>query len=134
MSLTLTTHDTGYADPDAATIAKVLASLDGGQNVLATLGSDLTYVQASGSVRSGFALEYQEGALDAHHQSRASDLALERVTEIFQRYAVGDASWREGIEWDLVPYAEKKIPWYSTWVGYTIILLIVIALVWLLRG
>ena len=134
MSLTLTTHDTGYTDPDAATIARVLASLDGGQNVLATLGSELTYVQASGSVRSGFALEYQEGALDAHHKSRASDLPLERVTEVFRRYAVGDASWREGIAWELVPYVRTKIPWYSTWVGYTIILAIVIALIWLWRS
>ena len=133
MSLTLTTHDTGYAAPDAATIAKVLASLDGGQHVLATLGSDLTYVQASGSVQSGFALEYQEGALEDHHKSRASDLPLERVTEVFQRYAVGDASWREGIQWDHVPYVRKTIPWYSTWVGYTIILAIVIAVIWLWR-
>ena len=59
MGLTLTTHDTRFYDPDAATIAKVLASLDGGRHVLATLGrSELTYLQASGSVPTGFVLEY----------------------------------------------------------------------------
>jgi hypothetical protein len=132
MSLTLTTHDTGYADPDAATIAKVLASLDGGRHVLASLGdSELTYVQVSGSVQTGFGLEYQEGSLDAHYKSRATELPLERVTDVFQRYAVGDGSWRQGVEWDHVPYVPEKVAWYSTWVGYTIILLIVITLIWL---
>ena len=49
MALTLTTHDTGFEEPDEPTIAKVLASLDGGRHVLATLGhSEVTYLQAHG--------------------------------------------------------------------------------------
>ena len=65
MDLLLTTHDTGYQRPDGPTIAKVLASLDGGRNVLATLGtSDATYLQASGSVQTGFGLYLQEGSLE----------------------------------------------------------------------
>jgi hypothetical protein len=135
MGLTLTTHDTGFDDPDAATIAKVLASLDGGRHVLATLGdSELTYVQVAGSVRTGFALEYQEGSLDRHYRSRAANLPLAMATDIFQRYARGDGAWRHGVEWEHVPYVPRKIPWYSTWAGYTIILLIVITLIWLWRG
>jgi len=135
MGLTLTTHDTGFDDPDPATIAKVLASLDGGRHVLATLGhSELTYVQVAGSVQTGFALEYQEGSLDRHYKSRPASLPLETVTEIFQRYARGDGSWRQGVEWEHLPYAPQKIPWYSTWVGYIIILTTVVALIWLWRG
>jgi len=134
MSLTLTTHDTGYADPDAATIAKVLASLDGGRHVLATLGEgELTYVQVSGSVQAGFGLEYQEGSLDARYKSRAANLPLAQVTSVFQQYAAGQASWRHGIEWEHVPYIREKVAWYNTWVGYTIILAIVITLIWLWR-
>ena len=54
MALTLTTHDTRFDQLDDATIAKVLASLDGGRNVLATLErSELTYLQAEGGVRGG---------------------------------------------------------------------------------
>jgi hypothetical protein len=135
MSLTLTTHDTRVDDPDAATIAKVLASLDGDRHVLVTLArSELTYVQASGIAQTGLALEYQEGSLDRHYGSGASPLPLEMVTDIFQRYARDDESWRQGVPWEHVPYAPQKIPWHSTWVGYTIVLLIVIFLVWLWRG
>lgn len=133
--MTLTTHDTGVDDPDEATIAKVLASLDGGRQVLATLGhAELTYLQAHGSVQKGFALEYQEGSLDRHHRSADTALPLDQVTDIFQMYARGDASWREGVPWEHVPYVSQKTPWYSTWVGYVIVLLIVIALIWLWRG
>ena len=129
MGLTLTTHDTGFDDPDATTIAKVLASLDGGRHVLATLGdSELTYIQVAGSVQTGFALEYQEGSLARHYKGRLANLSLETVTEIFQRYARGDGSWRQGAEWEHLPYAPQKTPWFNTWVGYSIILLIVIVL------
>jgi hypothetical protein len=135
MTLTLTTHDTRFDDPDAATISRVLASLDGDRHVLATLGrSEQTYVQASGSAQMGLALEYQEGSLDRRYTSAAVTLPLATVTDIFQRYARNDESWREGVRWEHVPYVPQKIRWYSTWVGYSIILLIVAALIWLWRG
>jgi hypothetical protein len=135
MTLTLTTHDTRFDDPDAATITRILASLDGERHVLVTLGrSDLTYVQASGNAATGLALEYQEGSLDRHYQSGAERIPLETATDIFLRYARDDASWRERVPWRQVPYVPPTIPWYSTWVGYTIILMIVVALVWLWRG
>jgi hypothetical protein len=131
MGLTLTTHDTGFSDPDAETIAAVLASLDGERHVLATLGhSDLTYVQVSGAVKTGFALEYQEGSLDQHYRSRAVTLPLDAVTVVFQKYARGDEGWRQGIDWEHVPAVRQSIPWYSTWVGYLVILAIAIAAIW----
>ena len=72
MALTLTTHDTRFDQLDDATIAKVLASLDGSRNVLATLErSELVYLQAEGGVRAGFVLEYQDGSLDQRFRSRA---------------------------------------------------------------
>ncbi len=135
MTLTLTTHDTRFDDPDPATIAKVLAALDGDRLVLVTLGrSEVTYVQASGSAQTGLALEYQEGSLDRHYRSGAATLSLEMVTDIFQCYAREDESWRGRVPWEHVPYVSQKIPWYSTWVGYIVILLIVIVLIWLWRG
>ena len=135
MTLTLTTHDTRFDDPDDATIAKVLASLDADRHALVTLGrSDLTYVQVSGSAQTRLALEYQEGSLEQRYRSVAPTLPLEMVTDIFQRYGNDDESWRNRVPWEHVPYVPQTIPWHSTWVGYTVILLIVIALVWLWRG
>ena len=134
MSLTLTTHDTRFDDPDAGTIAKVLSLLDGGVHVLATLAhSELTYLQASGSVPAGFSLEHQEGSLDRHYRSTAI-LPLGLVTGIFQKYGRGDESWRDAVEWEHVPFVPPKVPWFSSWVGLAILLLIVISIVWLLHG
>src|SRR5262245_19551468 len=119
MSLTLTTHDTRFDDPDSATIGKVLASLDGHRHGLATLGdSELTYVQVSGGAETGLVLEYQEGSLDRRYRSVATNLPLDIVTDVFQRYARGDQSWQRGVEWEHMPYVRQKIPWYQTWVGY----------------
>ena len=135
MTLTLTTHDTRFDDPDAATIARVLASLDGDRHVLVTLGrSDLAYVQASGSARAGLALEYQEGSLERHYRSDTESLPLETATDIFLRYARDDPSWRDRVPWQHVPYVLPRIPWYSTWVGYIVILAIVATLIWFWRG
>jgi hypothetical protein len=135
VGLTLTTHDTGFSDPDPETIAAVLASLDGERHVLATLGrSDLTYLQVSGAVKTGFVLEYQEGSLDQHYRSHAGDLPLEAVTRAFQSYARGDEAWGQSIDWEHVPVVRPTVPWYSTWVGYIIVLGIVITLIWLWRG
>ncbi len=135
MGLTLTTHDTGFDDPDAPTIAKVLASLDGSRHVLATLGhSDLVYLQASGSVQTGFALEHQEGSLDRHYKSRAASLPLDAVTDIFQKYARGDESWRHGVEWEQVPFAPPKTSWSATWIGFALLFALLAALVWYMRG
>src|SRR4029077_17225248 len=94
MELMLSTHDTGYERPDGPTIAKVLASLDGGRNVLATLGtSDSSYLQASGSVQSGFGLDLQEGSIERRFRTRDRALPLAWVTEAFQRYARADLGW-----------------------------------------
>ena len=135
MSLTLTTHDTRFDAPDGATIAKVLASLDGGQKVIATLErSELSYVQAQGSAAAGFGLEYQEGSLDQHYRSAGGALPLARVTEIFQMYARGAAAWREGIAWEQQSFVPVRTPWFSTWWGYVFAILVVALLIWWWRG
>ncbi len=135
MSSRLTTHDTRFDNPDDATIAKVLASLDGGHNVIATLErSEVTYLQAEGDAEIGFALECQDGGLDHRYRNRAGVLPLGQVTEIFQAYARGDADWRRSLEWDHVPYVPPTVPWFSTWWGYTLVLLTVVGLIWWWRG
>lgn len=135
MALTLTTHDTRFDQLDDATIAKVLASLDGGRNVLATLErADMTYLQAEGSVQGGFLLEYQDGSIERRYRSRERGLPLVQVTEMFQAYARGATDWGHGLVWDHVPFVPPPTPWFSTWWAYVAAILAVTALTWWLRG
>jgi hypothetical protein len=132
MDLMLSTHDTGYDRPDGPTIAKVLASLDGGRNVVATLGtSDSTYLQASGSVQAGFGLDLQEGSLERRFRTRDRALPLPWVTEAFQRYATGDQAWRETVEWEQERIAVPKESWTDSWAVYIGLLVAAAAAIWL---
>jgi hypothetical protein len=135
MDLLLTTHDTGYQRPDGPTIAKVLASLDGGRNVLATLGaSDATYLQASGSVQTGFGLYLQEGSLERRLRTKDRALPLAWVTEVFQRYAGGDLSWRDAVAWEQDPIQVPRESWMTSWPAYIALLIAVAAAMWLFHA
>jgi len=135
MGVTLTTHDTSFDEPDAATIARVLRALDGRVQVMATLAhSELTFLQATGSAADGFAVEYQDGSLDRHYRGRTPAMALAPVTDIFQKYSRGDELWRAALEWEHVPFVPARIPWHSTWVGLIALLALVIALFLFWRG
>jgi len=132
MDLLLTTHDTGYERPDGPTIAKVLASLDGGHNVLATLGaSDVTYLQASGSVQTGFGLYLEEGSLDRRFRTRDRALPLAWVTEAFQRYAAGDLSWRDAVAWEQDRIQVPRDSWMTRWPAFIVLLVAVAGAMWL---
>lgn len=132
MELLLSTHDTGYERPDGPTIAKVLASLDGGRNVLATLGtSDSTYLQAIGSVQSGYGLDLQEGSLERRFRTRDRALPLAWVTEAFQRYARGDLAWRETVEWERERITVPRESWTDSWAAYIALLVGAAAAMWL---
>ncbi len=131
MELMLSTHDTGYERPDLPTIAKVLASLDGGLNTVATLGtSDSAYLQAIGSVRSGFGVDLQEGSLERRYRTRDRALPLAWVTEAFQRYARGDLSWRDAVEWEEERIAVPKETWTNSWAAYIGLLIAAAAAMW----
>jgi hypothetical protein len=132
MGLTLSTHDTGYERPDGPTIAKVLASLDGGRNVVATLGiSDSSYLQVTGSVQGGFGLDLQEGSLERRFRTRDRALPLGWVTEAFQRYAAGDLAWREAVEWEPERIALPQASWTDSWMVYVVVLVGVAAAIWI---
>lgn len=131
MELLLTTHDTGYPRPDGPTIAKVLASLDGGRNVLATLGtSDATYLQASGSVQTGFGLYLQEGSLERRFSTKDRALPLPWVTEAFQRYAGGDLAWRDAVAWERDRIHVPHESWITSWPAYIALLVGVATAMW----
>ena len=135
MAMILSTHDTGYERPDDATIAKVLASLDGGRNVLATLGAtDESYLQAQGSVRTGFGLDFQEGSLDRHYRTTNRALPLDWVTAAFQRYARGDLSWRSEVEWEKEEIKVPRSGWWNSWIAYVVLIAAIALVTWFARG
>ena len=129
--LLLSTHDTGYERPDGSTIAKVLASLDGGRNVQATLGTaDATYLQATGSVETGFGLDLQEGSLERRYRTRDRALPLPWVTEAFQRYARADMGWRDQVEWEQERIVVRRESWTNSWWAYIGLMVAVAGAIW----
>jgi hypothetical protein len=135
MDLLLSTHDTGFERPDAATIARVLASLDGGRNLVATLGtSDSTYLQATGGAATGFGLDLQEGSLERRFRSRDRALPLAWVTEAFQRYAAGDLAWRDEVAWEAERIEVAPESWFNTWPAYIALLVGVSVGMWLFHS
>ncbi|NQT18604.1 MAG: hypothetical protein HQ592_02785 [Planctomycetes bacterium] len=106
-------------DPDDALIAEALATLgiegelpEGGilaedtkpfagkTNEYAILGrDDMTYIQASGHPDTGFILEYQEDTLEEHFCSIDKTLSLEQIISAFQKFACGDASYKNDLAW-----------------------------------
>lgn len=131
MALTLNTLDQAYEAPDATTVARTLADLDGKRNLVATLARDeSTYLQASGSVAAGLTLTYQEGSVTNRYRS-ADKLPLARVTEAFHQYLRGEGAWREGIRWVEDEEKLEVYPWFESWWFYLgALAAVVVAFVW----
>jgi hypothetical protein len=126
MPLTLSTLDHAYDAPDGATISKVLAGLDGERNLVATLARDEgTYLQASGSAATGFAIIYQEGSVERRYRSAGPPLPLPRVTQAFNQYFRGEPGWRDGVRWEADHERLEVSAWYESWWIYLIALLAV---------
>jgi len=91
---------TRHRDPDAATIASALRTLDGENNSFAILSeADEVYVQTAGGRDTGFVLEYREGSADAHYRAVRNDLNVGEVVRAFIQYTAGDPSWRVPFDW-----------------------------------
>lgn len=131
MPLTLNTLDQAYDEPDAATVARTLADLDGRRNLVATLArGEATYLQASGSATAGLVLTYQEGSLQNRYRS-TEKLPLSRVTEVFHQYLRGDGGWREGIRWEEDEERLEVTTWYESWWFYIgALVAVIVAFVW----
>lgn len=94
MKLELETGPT-VKNPDAAIISKSLAAARG---FVILSQNKLTYIQASGSTKDGFWLEYQDGDTDKHF--RCPDrLSLEQATRIFVSYVQTDDGWKASVPW-----------------------------------
>src|SRR6185295_9967725 len=56
------------------------------------------YIQASGSAKDGFSLEYQEGATEQHYQCPGR-LSLDQAIRAFISYAQNDERWKTSVPW-----------------------------------
>jgi hypothetical protein len=132
MSLTLETLDHAYAEPDADTVARTLAGLDGKRNLVATLArAEAIYLQASGNASAGLRLVYQDGSIERRYRSVDNALPLARVTEAFQQYLRGEDDWRDGVRWEQDEEKLEVTNWYESWWFYISALVAVIGLfVW----
>ena len=97
-----TGDDREIRDPSPEAIAALIQAVPGGDDsflVLAPEQDELTYIQAIGSPAEGFAVEYQEGALDQHFECAIQPLPTEHVVLAFQAYLRGDDVWKTALTW-----------------------------------
>ena len=91
------------SDPSASQVGYELVALPSASDSFATLSSgDETYIQTTGSRSAGFVLEYRDGSADSHFKSTSKSLSIDAVTEVFQRFAAGDPSWKSRIVWSRI--------------------------------
>ena len=94
--------DRAVDQPDADTISRSLAELDWEKDIFAKLSRDkLNYIQACGSHREGFILEYQDGS-EARFFQAAEKLNIEALKNAFVAYSRGDDSWQRAARWQNV--------------------------------
>jgi hypothetical protein len=74
---------------------------DCGFVVLEIGGDSYTYIQAAGSLREGFVVEYQNGDVKDHWASKAHDVDAKTVLSVVQLYAKNPkgTDWKAKIEW-----------------------------------
>lgn len=97
-----------FDSPNAEAIDAALCELDGERNSYSILSvSDSVYIQTAGSPAKGFVIEYRDGEGSGQMGTVHKDLPISRVVPVFQKYAAGDASWKVGLEWEVVDLRTK---------------------------
>jgi hypothetical protein len=100
LNLSSSTGET-IQDPTAQQIQQVLTWLPPGDTAFAILGqSEQVYIHAYGCEENGFMLEYREGSDDRQFRATDYGLPLDTVVEAFRKYAAGDPSFAQGLEWE----------------------------------
>lgn len=82
-------------------IARTVASLADTDDFFLILAKDeMTYIQTSGSTKSGFVLEYQDGSIEEHYSCADAPLNAEQIVETLQRYLTNHDRWRSDFTWE----------------------------------
>lgn len=82
-------------------IARTAASFTDTDDFFLILAKDeMTYIQTSGSAKSGFVLEYQDGSIEEHFSCADAPLNVEQIVETLQRYLTGHDRWKSEFTWE----------------------------------
>jgi len=99
-------------NPDHARVSDELNNLhnQGGEFAIVTNDAmgDEFYMQTAGGSGGGYVLEYREGGEHNHFVCTDVDLNIERVVVAFQKYSVGDDSWKNDFTWEKMEFGKSK--------------------------
>jgi hypothetical protein len=84
------------SDPSAEDIAQALPVE--GFAILSESTDAMSYMQFAKGTRR-HQLEYQQDSIHNHFEATDTDLTIERIIGVFQKYASGDQSWRDDVCW-----------------------------------
>jgi hypothetical protein len=94
--------------PDADTLASELAGMNWQEDIFAKLSRDkLNYIQATGTHRDGFIVEYQDGS-EVNFFEAPKKLKFDAVKGMFLAYAGGDSSWQTAVQWKRVAIQKNE--------------------------
>lgn len=89
--------------PSLLSVQKAIDGLENMDDGYVVIGPDeMTYVQCLGNSKQGYILEYQEGDTDQHFQAINNDWLPGSLADRLWRYADGDPTWKEGIDWERI--------------------------------
>jgi hypothetical protein len=88
-------------DPSREQIMEAISSLRTPSPSFAILShSRMEYVQIAFGKGGGLVLEYQDGSIKDHFQSKRSDLTATEVADVFYAFGNGQTNWKHSLEWD----------------------------------
>lgn len=96
-------NDDVIPDADEAQLLEALAALERGEVEYVVLSDGARFMQAAGDARSGYVLEYNDGADDAmmHAQGKITGA---QVVDAMQAYLRRDDAWRGAFRWERITY------------------------------
>jgi hypothetical protein len=62
--------------------------------------SELTYIQVSGTPKTGFMVEYQIDNIENHFRAKNENISIEDCIKCFVTYFQNDDSWKNMFEWE----------------------------------
>lgn len=88
------------SEPTSDQIVNAIRSLPGGDDSFVVLSrSDHFFLQAAGSRKEGYHLEYKELDDSRHFEATGESLTEEELIQLFLAYARGDDSWKQQHQW-----------------------------------
>lgn len=92
--------DNVIPDADEKKLRDTLAAFERGDCEYIILQDDNRFLQAAGDIKSGYALEYNDGSDSFQFRATNRNISNDDLTSAFVSYLNGDASWRGKFTWE----------------------------------